>query len=84
MTGVVPEACPAGVTHTISLLLRLEDQEIKGTRCYIQRLVMASLRVDCGAILEGLDWDLTLTETEIDTKKKKKQRRERNPTSPLK
>lgn len=30
MTGVVPEACPAGVTHTISLLLRLEEQEMMG------------------------------------------------------
>lgn len=26
MTGVVPGACPAGVTHAISLALRLKEQ----------------------------------------------------------
>lgn len=41
MTGVVPAACPAGVIHTISLLLRLEEQWMKGVqkdireKCYI-------------------------------------------------
>lgn len=49
MTGVFPETCPDGVTHTISLLLRLEEQEMKEIgrtgggekkRCYFQQTLL--------------------------------------------
>ena len=80
MTGVVPGVCPAGVTHTISLLLRLEEQEMTERQ---ERKIKGDDTYECcwwdlteRPTPEGLERDLqyfgadALTGYEIDTENK--------------